>query len=91
MTVFGHTRIGGVVSRPGRYLMRSHYMPFWKVSGGVCLLPGPNGMTWLDAATAGPFSMVASASSSGFVQAATSRFRRFVPGGDVSGEVSHHG
>lgn len=72
VTVFGHTRVGGLISRPGRYLMRSHYMPFWKVTGRICLLPGPGGMTWLDAAAAGPFSMVASPSSAGFVQAATS-------------------
>ena len=72
VSVFGHTRIGGLLSRPGRYLIRSHYMPFWTVSGRVCLLPAPNGMTWLDAAASGSFSMRASPSSSGFEQAATS-------------------
>jgi hypothetical protein len=44
------------------------------VSGSVCLLPAPNGMTWLDAAAPGPFSIVASPNASGFVQAATSDF-----------------
>ena len=41
VTVFGHTRIGGLISRPGRYLMRSHYMPFWKVSGRYLSPAGP--------------------------------------------------
>ena len=72
VSVFGHTRIGGLLSRPGRYLVRSHYMPFWEVSGRVCLLPSPNGMTWLDASAAGTFSMTASPSPAGFEQAATS-------------------
>ncbi len=36
VTLFGHTRIGGRLAGPGRYLLRSHYMPFWKVSG-ACL------------------------------------------------------
>ncbi len=91
VTLFGHTRIGGLVSRPGRYLMRSHYMPFWKVSGGICLLPGPNGMTWLDAVTAGPFSMMASPSSSGFVQAATSDLDGSCRSPTSPAVASHHG
>jgi hypothetical protein len=91
VTVFGHTRVGGLISRPGRYLMRSHYMPFWKLSGPICLLPGPNGMTWLDAAAAGAFSMVASASSSGFVQAATSDVDGSCRAATSPAGVFHHG
>jgi hypothetical protein len=72
VSLFGHTRIGGVLSRPGRYLIRSHYMPYWKVSGRICLLPSPNGMTWLDASAPGPFLMTVSPSPAGFEQAATS-------------------
>ena len=63
VTLFGHTRIGGVVSRPGQYLLRTHYMPFWKVSGPVCLVPARNGMTWLDASAGGRFQLTASASA----------------------------
>ena len=46
--VFGHTRIDGIVSASGRYLLRTHYIAFWQTSGSVCLRRGPNGMTWLD-------------------------------------------
>jgi hypothetical protein len=69
VTVFGHTRIGGLVSGPGRYLLRSHYMPFWKVSGHVCLARARNGMTWLDASSAGSFALVAAPTADGFAHA----------------------
>jgi hypothetical protein len=69
VTFFGHTRIGGLVSGPGRFLLRSHYMPFWKVSGHVCLAPARNGMTWLDASSAGRFALVAAPTADGFAQA----------------------
>jgi hypothetical protein len=59
---FGHTRIDGTVSTPGRYLLRAHYIPFWQTSGPVCLRRGPDRMTWLDVTRPGPFSLkVASA------------------------------
>ncbi len=90
VTLFGHTRIGGLVSRPGRYLMRSHYMPFWKVSGRVCLLPGPDGMTWLQATTAGRFSMAVSPTALGFVQAATSDLDGSCPTGVTKAKASRH-
>ncbi len=54
---FGHTSIDGTVSIPGRYLLRTHYIPFWQTSGHICLQRGPNQMTWLDATRPGPFSL----------------------------------
>jgi hypothetical protein len=54
---FGHTRIIGTVSRPGRYLLRAHFVPFWKASTGVCVEPGPNRMTWLVVSAPGRFSL----------------------------------
>ena len=86
VTLFGHTRIGGVVSRPGHYLLRSHYMPFWKVSGPVCLEPARNGMTSLKASAAGRFRLVASPTAAGFVQAAAAD-----PDGLCHAGVAHHG
>ena len=88
VTLFGHTRIGGLVSRPGRYLLRSHYMPFWKVSGAVCLQPARNGMTWLDASAAGRFRSSPSPTAAGFVQAVDRRPRRLVSCRQLGGITS---
>jgi hypothetical protein len=55
--VFGHSTIGGRVSAPGRYLLRVRYAPIWRTHGGVCLSQAPGGMTYLQAASAGTFSL----------------------------------
>jgi hypothetical protein len=54
---FGHTRIIARVSRPGRYLLRAHFIPFWKAGKGVCVERGPNRMTWLVVSAPGRFSL----------------------------------
>jgi hypothetical protein len=59
---FGHTTIAGTVARPGRYLVRNHYIPFWKVGPNVCVERAPNRATWLYVSRPGRFSLrVASA------------------------------
>jgi hypothetical protein len=63
IVVFSHTRIGGVVGRPGRYLLRVHFNPFWDRSDNVCAVRGPADMTWLDASAAGAFSLKAASVS----------------------------
>ena len=55
--MFGHTTIAGTVTRPGRYLLRSHYVPFWEVGGAVCIRRAPDRATWLDVSRPGPFSL----------------------------------
>jgi hypothetical protein len=69
---FGHTTISGVVSAPGTYLMRNHYMPFWKVTGAVCLRPAAHQMTSLDVAAAGHFTMTVDPDAEAILRAATS-------------------
>jgi hypothetical protein len=54
---FGHTSIAGIASMPGRYLLRTHYTPYWSVRGAACVRPTPGDMTWLDVSAAGPFSL----------------------------------
>ncbi|HEU5215852.1 MAG TPA: hypothetical protein VFU30_09950 [Gaiellaceae bacterium] len=48
VTSFGHTVIGGRVFQPGRYLLRAHYNPYWRLLGAGCAAPGPDRMTTLD-------------------------------------------
>lgn len=52
---FGHSSIAGIVSAPGRYLLRVHYSPYWKIRGHACVRTAPGTMTWLDVTAAGPF------------------------------------
>ena len=54
---FGHTTIAGAVSRPGRYLLRNHYIPFWAVGPNVCVQRAPNRATWLYVSRPGRFSL----------------------------------
>jgi hypothetical protein len=48
VTSFGHTVIRGRVFAPGRYLLRAHFNPYWRLTGAGCAAPGPNKMTILD-------------------------------------------
>jgi hypothetical protein len=48
VTSFGHTVIRGRVFAPGRYLLRAHYNPYWRLQGSGCAAPGPDKMTILD-------------------------------------------
>ncbi|MGH3050538.1 MAG: hypothetical protein ACRDLK_10295, partial [Gaiellaceae bacterium] len=68
VTNFGHTVIRGYVTRPGRYLLRAHFNPYWHLAGG-CTAKGPNKMTWLELKTAGPFALSVPASPDGLVDA----------------------
>jgi hypothetical protein len=48
VTSFGHTVIHGRVFAAGRYLLRAHYNPYWRLQGAGCAAPGPDKMTILD-------------------------------------------
>ena len=48
VTSFGHTVIRGRVFAPGRYLLRAHYNPYWRLQGAGCAAPGPDKMTILE-------------------------------------------
>jgi len=50
VTTFGHTVIGGRVFEAGRYLLRAHFNPYWRLTGAGCAAPGPDKMTILDLA-----------------------------------------
>jgi hypothetical protein len=68
---FGHTTIGGLVSAPGTYLLRTHYVSFWNVTGRVCLRPGPDQMTYVHASAPGRFTLAVGSSGDAVVRAAT--------------------
>lgn len=72
VTRFGHTTIGGVVSAPGRYLLRAHYNPYWVVSGDDCLRRAPGKMTWLELRHPGRFVVRVPSGADGLVDARTS-------------------
>lgn len=56
ITSVSFSGIRGRTSRPGTYLLRVHYTPFWRVRvGGLCLRRAPGGMTRLDVRRPGPF------------------------------------
>jgi hypothetical protein len=59
VTSFGHTAISGRVFTPGRYFLRAHYNPYWRLKGAGCVAPGPDKMTILDVPRAERFSLVA--------------------------------
>jgi hypothetical protein len=67
----GHTTISATVSAPGRYLLRVHYTPYWKLSGTGCVRRGPARMTVLDLTTPGPFSLTVAATPDALLDAAT--------------------
>jgi hypothetical protein len=48
VTSFGHTVIRGRAFAAGRYLLRAHYNPYWRLQGSGCAAPGPDKMTILD-------------------------------------------
>jgi hypothetical protein len=48
VTAFGHTVVRGRVFAAGRYLLRAHYSPYWRLYGAGCAAPGPDKMTILD-------------------------------------------
>jgi hypothetical protein len=68
---FGHTRIDGVVSKPGRYLLRSNYNPYWRLQADGCVSRAPGRMTWLRLRRAGPFALSVSVTPDALLQAVT--------------------
>ncbi|MGD0167742.1 MAG: hypothetical protein ABSC51_10740 [Gaiellaceae bacterium] len=53
-----HRGITGWVSRPGSYLLRVHYTPYWRLMrGSLCLRHGLNGMTQVEVRRPGYFSL----------------------------------
>jgi hypothetical protein len=57
VTAFGHTDIRGQVFAAGRYLLRAHYNPYWRLQGAGCVARGPDKMTILDLTRAQRFSL----------------------------------
>jgi hypothetical protein len=57
VTAFGHTVTRGRVFGPGRYLLREHYNPYWRLKGAGCVARGPGQMTILDLPRAESFSL----------------------------------
>jgi len=72
VTKFGHTTITGHVSKPGRYLLRAHYNPYWTLHGSGCVRKGPNTMTWLQLEKPGAFVLKVPGGPDGLIDAAVS-------------------
>jgi hypothetical protein len=54
------SRITGYANKPGSYLLRVRYSPYWSVTGSsVCLAPGPEAMTLLRVIRPGSFTIQA--------------------------------
>jgi len=71
VTRFGHSTIAGDVTQPGRYLLRTHYNPYWTLAGNGCVEKGPEKMTSLVLASAGRFSLSVPGTPDGLFTAAT--------------------
>jgi len=59
VSAFGHTATSGRVFASGRYLLRVHYNPYWRLRGAGCVARGPNHMTILDLSRPERFSLTA--------------------------------
>ena len=68
VTSFGHTVIRGRVFAPGRYLLRAHYNPYWRLAGAGCVAPGPDKMTILDASRPERFALAVPGTPGGLVR-----------------------
>jgi hypothetical protein len=66
---FGHTTISGIVSRPGTYTLRTHYVALWQTSGAVCVRATPGGMTLLQVGQPGRFSLAIGDTADALVRA----------------------
>jgi hypothetical protein len=73
ITAFGHTTISGSVSSPGRYILRTHFNPYWKLAGAGCVRRGPAKMTWLELKRAGSFSLSIPSSPDGLLDSLSTR------------------
>jgi hypothetical protein len=68
VTYFGHTVIAGRVFAPGRYFLRAHFNPYWRLRGAGCVARGPNTMTILDLKRAERFSLGVPGTHEGLVK-----------------------
>jgi hypothetical protein len=68
VTSFGHTAIRGSVFAAGRYLLRAHYNPYWRLQGSGCAAPGPDKMTILDLTRPQQFSLSVPGTPGGLVR-----------------------
>jgi hypothetical protein len=57
VTAFGHTVTSGRVFTPGRYFLREHYNPYWRLTGAGCVARGPDQMTTIYLSQPGPFKL----------------------------------
>jgi hypothetical protein len=70
VTALRSDEIDGWVARPGSYLLRVHYTPYWSVVyGSLCLGRAGGKMTRLEAAHAGPFAIRAIETPAGVLAA----------------------
>jgi hypothetical protein len=80
VTRLGSSMISGRVGRPGIYLLRVHFTPYWSVlRGSLCLAPSPSAMTELDVRRAGRFTIVAIESPGGLLTAIFDHDRSVCP------------
>jgi hypothetical protein len=69
VTELDHSVVRGTVDRPGRYLLRAHYNPYWRLSGGGCVRRAPGKMTSLVLLHSGSFSLSVPTSPEGLLDA----------------------
>ena len=73
VTEFGHTTIRARVTVPGRYLLRVHYNPYWRLSGPGCVRRGPAKMTVIALKAAGAFTISITTTADGLIDAVTAK------------------
>jgi hypothetical protein len=70
VTVLRSDRIEGRVGRPGVYLLRVHFSPYWSVTrGSLCVTRSQTAMTRIEAHHAGPFTIKAIETPAGVLAA----------------------
>jgi len=58
VTALGPREIEGWTARPGSYLLRLHFTPYWSVArGSVCVARARGALTRIEASRAGPFAI----------------------------------
>ena len=70
ITRLGSSRIAGRVARPGNYVLRVRFNPYWRIArGSLCLAAAGGGTTLLHAVRAGPFAIQAIETPDGLISA----------------------
>ena len=73
LTSLGHERVAGELTAPGRYRLAVGWTPWWRVdSGAICVREASDGMTTLEARSAGRFVLRASIPGRGSCPGASS-------------------